>query len=83
MLYKFKPYGLCIYTQEIILAWRCLYNIYSILLYIYITLFTVVVTVSFDQPTYMVMESGSQVITLSLDRGIATAFSVIVRPGLY
>jgi hypothetical protein len=39
-----------------------------------------VVTVSFDEPSYTVLESGSVDITLSLDRGIATAFSVVVRP---
>jgi hypothetical protein len=41
-----------------------------------------VVTVSFDEPSYTVLESGSVEITLSLDRGIATAFTVVVRPGI-
>ena len=40
-----------------------------------------VVSVTFDQDIYTVSESGSVTITLSLDRGIDTAFTVIVRPG--
>jgi collagen type VI alpha len=38
-----------------------------------------IVTVSFDQPSYTVNESGSVEITLQLDKAIATNFSVIVR----
>lgn len=40
-----------------------------------------VVTVSFDQPSYTVLESESVMITLSLDRGIASNFFVEVRAG--
>ena len=39
-----------------------------------------VVTVSFVPPSFDALENESAVITLSLDRGIATAFSVTVQP---
>ena len=46
-------------------------------LYIFLT----VVTVSFDQPIYVAQESGDVLVTLSLDRGIATSFFVDVQAG--
>ena len=42
-----------------------------------------VVTVSFDPESYTVSESGNVAVTLSLDRGIAAPFTVIVEPGVF